>query len=51
MNTFEEYAERFNENFPIFAEMPEGKTCEQVAKECLKTGRPFVPEYDKDKIY
>ena len=50
-NVFEEYVDKFHDNFPIFAPMPEGKTCEEVAKECLKTGKPFKPDYKDGMVY
>lgn len=47
----QEYRDRFNENFPIFAPLPEGKSVDDVIRECLKKGKPFKPNYKKNADY
>lgn len=53
MTIFEEYEEKFEENFPVYeCDVPKGKTMEDVAKECIKRNRPYkVKEEGKNLIY
>lgn len=46
-----EYRRRFDENFPVFAPLPKGKSIKDVIEECLEKGKPFEPDYDDNADY
>ena len=46
-----EYAERFNEAFPIFAAPAEETEVEKIIKKCLQENVKYKPKYKKDMLY
>lgn len=53
MSVFEEYEEKFHDNFPVYqCVVPTGKTMEDIARECIKNNRPYkLIDKDKNSIY
>jgi hypothetical protein len=50
MNALDEYAMKFKENFPVYgANLPEGKSLEGMARECIEKGKPYRPKKNKEK--
>ena len=46
-----EYAERFNENFPLYAAPPmTDKEFEKVLMNCLKSGKPYELDEETQKL-
>ena len=46
-----EYAERFNEAFPIFMAPPEEDEIIKIIEKSLETNTRYKPKYKKDVLY
>ena len=46
-----EYAERFNEAFPLFSVPNDEKEVLEILQKCLADNKPYKPKREKDVLY